>query len=655
MAIQPNKLGYYAEYADQIPNNFKKILLQKEDRYFYYHFGLNPLSLARAAYQALINKKITGSSTINQQLVKILSNHENQRNWKNKIKEAYLAIALETQIDKEEILNMYANTIYLGNSVQGLNSASQLYFNRPANNLTDSQILRLIATIPNPTLNNPFLDKNARLTADLLPYYSGQIDQTEKIETFSNDEIASAKKVFYAYIRDPAMLEIDSLGLCLANSPKICQLTIDKELTAKLRDFLKGNLTVLAKNNTANGAITVIKEPQNELLAIIGTPDPTVDAYGYKINMAVQPRPIGSTVKPFIYLQAFARGLRPYTLVDDREYKYIIDSGFALYPKNYDYLYRGIVSLHYALSNSLNVPTVKTLEYVGLNNFYNFLSQDLKFKPIAPLPSYQLGIALGGLEMDLLSLSYYFSIFPNYGWLKPLTVYANNQTINYTSSTPNDYNLDKKIADPQYVQLINKILSDRLTGVEEFGLKSNLNLPAKNYGVKTGTSRDWHDSWTIGYTPDFLVGVWVGNSDNTAMDNISGSLGAGQIWAQAMNYILSSKYNQKTDFNFNLIASYNINGSLDWGLPNEKTASHLNRLLNNDLITNPHNNDVFLWSKNTQIILRASQKADWQINNRPAGQGTEVIFSPSAPGTYAIFAQAKNTTSSIKIIFNQPI
>jgi penicillin-binding protein 1C len=264
-------------------------------------------------------------------------------------------------------------------------------------------------------------------------------------------------------------------------------LTIDKELTEKLRDIVKRNIDNLKFKNAKNAALVVIKLPENELLSLIGSPNPESIEEGYKINMLEQPRPIGSTIKPFIYLESFEKGLRPYTLVEDREYKYITALGFPLYPKNFDYKYRGEVNLHYALSNSLNVPAVKVLEYVGLEDFYNFLKKDLGLEPVQDLDNYQLGIALGSLEMSLLDLAKYFTIFPNSGILKELKISSNSL------SSP-----EKEVAKPEYIQLVNKILNDRKTGVEQFGLKSELNLFQENYALKTGTSRNFKDSWIIG-------------------------------------------------------------------------------------------------------------------------------------------------------------
>ena len=381
----------------------------------------------------------------------------------------------------------------------------------------------------------------------------------------------------------------------------------------------------------------IIKLPENELLTLIGSPDPNSFEEGYQINMLKEPRPIGSTIKPFIYLKSFEKGLRPYTLIDDREYKYITAIGFPLYPKNFDYKYRGEVSLHYALSNSLNVPSVKVLEYVGLKEFYNFLEQDLEFKPIQNLENYQLGIALGALEMNLFNLAEYFTIFPNEGILKGVKIY------------PDKAISEKQIAQLEYIQLINKILNDRKTGIEQFGLKSDLNLFQKNYALKTGTSRNFRDSWVMGYTPDFLVGVWVGNSDNSPMNKISGQIGAGRIWGEIMELLLNSEYNKKTPFEFNLLKEFYNESSIEYGLADDNYEKALNNLKEEDsaLILKPHQGDAFLLEKNTKIILTAKKSVKWFINDKFLEEGEKIFFNPKKIGDYQIKAESPNNFQEI--------
>lgn len=626
-----NQKGYFSRYLDKIPPRFKELLIKKEDKYFYYHFGFNPWSLSQAILGRLGFGQRKASSTISQQLVKILLGKELKRNLKNKIIESFYTLALEIFQSKEGILKMYANSVYLGNQAQGITEASQLYFGVAPDLLTDGQILQLLATISSPSGNNPAKEKNEEIAKSLAQRLRLDTENLTIMNSTSVEENMEKNSHF------------NDLSFELSNfvdNKKNYQLTIDKDLTEKIREIVKRNIDELKLKGAKNAAVVVIKLPENEILALIGSPDPKLSEEGYKINMLNEPRPIGSTIKPFIYLEAFERGLRPYTLVEDREYKYITAIGFPLYPKNFDWKYRGEVNLHYALSNSLNVPAVKVLEYIGLEDFYKFLEKDLEFKPVQDLGNYQLGIALGSLEMSLLDLAKYFTIFPNNGTLKELKIFKED----------GNQSSEKIISKPEYIQLINKILNDRKTGIEQFGLKSELNLFQENYALKTGTSRD---SWTIGYTPDFLVGVWVGNADNSSSYEVSGQLGAGSIWAEIMNLILNSDYNKKTPFKFNLIKEFQNGENIEYGLKGDDYEKNLNILKERDksIILNPHDGDSFLLEKNTKIVLEARKNVKWFINSEFLSDGENVVFVPQKSGQYKIEAEDDDNLKETVTIF----
>jgi len=635
IAILPNSKGYYARYIDSLPNELKNLLINKEDRFFYFHPGFNPVSMTQTALTKIGMAKRKGSSTITQQLVKNLLSHELDRNIKNKILETIYAVALETFHTKEEILTMYANSIYLGNSTQGVEQASQMYFKIPPGLLNQAQILQLLATINSPSTNNPGKQSNKEIAINLgkrLGIDSNDLTFTDQDKVKTNiSEFQSIKTSYF---------EISSFFKNQKNQTS--QSTIDLELTKKVRGIIKRNIDELKVYNANNAAAIVIKMPENEILALVGSPEPDSFEKNYKIDMLHQFRAIGSTIKPLIYLKAFEKNLRPYTLVDDREYKYITAIGLPLYPKNYDLKYRGIISLHYALSNSLNVPSVKVLEWLGLEQFYAFLINDLDFKPIQNLEEYQLGIALGALEMKPIDLAKYFTIFANKGILKNLKII----------DSPNE---EKLIADEKYIQLVNKIISDRKTGIEQFGLKSELNLSQSNYALKTGTSRDFRDSWIVGFTPDFLVLVWVGNADNSPTEKISGQIGAGRIWHEIMELLFNTQYNKKTEFDFNMLYEFDNQGNIEYGLDKDNYEEYKNLLLEEDqsLILLPHQNDTFFLEKNTQIVLRAKESVEWSVDNIYSGTGIEIIFSPTKSGTYIIKAETKTghkETVSVKIL-----
>lgn len=640
IAIMPNSRGYYNIFLENVPDELANVLIQKEDKYFYLHPGFNPFSILRSlgGFIGIYGSK--ASSTISQQLAKILLQNEQNRSLKNKVIEFFYTLIIEIRYTKKEILKMYANSIYLGNSIQGINLASSYYFGINIDTLAKPQLIQLVASIQSPTNDNPLKETNIERAIDTanrlnLNYHRSDFFDTKKVLNFSRQFTFRLKTHF----------EISSF---LSEQPQSCTLTIDSNLTEQLRKIVYKNIMELSGNDAFNAAAIVIKIPENEIIAAIGSPDPDFDFFSYQINMLVQPRQVGSTFKPFIYLKGFEKGLRPYTLVDDREYKYLTAIGFPLYPRNFDYKYNGEVTLHYALANSLNVPTLKVLEYVGLNEFYQFISQKLNFQPPQNLQSYQMGIALGTLEMSLFDLAKYFTIFPNKGHLKDIIVEKSGKC------AKNNFHYVKKIADEKYIQLINKILADRKTSSDQFGYKSNLNLPYNNYALKTGTSRNFKDSWVIGYNPDFLVGVWVGNADVSSMNQLSGQKGAGIIWSEIMQLLFNSEYNKQNHFDFNLIKKYDLNGNDIYGLNDDDFQYKLNILneRNNQLIIFPHDQDVFVFEQGMKISLKSKEKVLWYINEKFMLKEKEFVFTPFEPGVYKIKAQINQKNEEITIYIN---
>jgi membrane carboxypeptidase/penicillin-binding protein PbpC len=369
---------------------------------------------------------------------------------------------------------------------------------------------------------------------------------------------------------------------------------------------------------------------------------------GSQFNMATEPRPIGSTIKPFIYARGFEKGLRPYSLVDDREYRFTVDSGFPLYPKNYDGKYRGIVTLQSALANSLNVPSVKILEYITLEDFYALLSNAMQFQPVNELDSYQYGIALGGLEMDPLTLAHLYTVFPHKGMLKPLTLILDQgQTFHGPMTHVSE---PQRVFDAAHTELVTKILSDRTLGVEQFGLASNLHLSQSNAAVKTGTSRDFHDSWTVGYTPDFVVVAWLGNAENRPLKQITGASGAGSIWNNAMEILFQTPYNAKTPFSYEHATLVAVDDSYAFGLHSDDPIQHQKILLSKDLIIAPQHNDLFSFSPHMEIFLRSHEYVKWYANKKHIGEGQSISFHPEKAGSYTLRAtNTEGESHSIRI------
>lgn len=634
LPLGPNAKGNFATETEKVPPLFETLLLRKEDRYFYYHPGVNPVSMLRGVFVRVGLGTAGGSSTITQQLAKILLGNENERTIRNKVVESVYAVSLELHASKREILTMYEGAAYFGKSRQGVTEASLYFFNKKPTELNESEMLQLITALGNPSTRFPGSRKNDALLNSVAMAVESDLVYNASVRPQVSATKVSLKSSF----------ELRTLGLTC--DP--CDLTIDASLTERIRRTLNRHIELASDANVHNGAVVVIKLPENELLALVGSPNPNALSDGAQLNMAIEPRPIGSTAKPFIYLNAFIKGARPYTLIDDEEYSYKVGNGFAFYPKNFDGKFRGTVTLHNALSNSLNIPAVKTLEYVGLPQFYEFLRGPLGFVSRQPLEQYELGIALGALEMDLLTLSHFFTILPHNGLLKPLTL---EKARLGGFQTPMEKKLigEKRLAGAPYVQLVNKILSDRETAVEQFGLRSNLTLPYKNYALKTGTSRDYHDSWTVGFTPDFLVGVWLGNSDNTAMRELTGQNGAGAVWQDVMTLMYASPYNHDTPLSFDKIKEFTDSGSIEYGLPGDKYEVTRNFLKNPSLILSPHNGDTVELQKGTTIPLKARESVDWFVAGKFLKNGKEVSFSPQSAGKITVEARSEAKTEQVLI------
>lgn len=632
--IEENTKGLYVYPLTTLPNEFKTLLIKKEDRFFYYHLGINPFSTIRALTSYITGNQTGGASTITQQLVKNILLTESERTFWNKSIEALYAVSLELFTTKEEILTMYAHSVFLGNQLQGFESGSRAYFNKSLSETTPVEQITLLATLSHPSTRNPWRTENEA-------YAKALYERLQKDDSFIKPIVTDS----YAF-QHTSDFELQSLGITCTTQ---CMTTLDAMINETLRGILATHTAREYARGARNGAIVVIDPQSGELLALVGSPDPSHIQTGNQINMALEPRPIGSTVKPLIYLKGFIEGLRPYSRVEDREYKYPIATGFSLYPKNFDGKFHGEVTLHEALSNSLNVPTVKVLEFIGLGAFYHFLNETLTFTPIQPYDSYQYGIALGGLEMDLLTLTHYFTVFPRLGTIPPLRVLLTEGTVAKHLPPQSTVTQTLTVAEPPFVALVQAIISDRLTGVNQFGLKSNLNLTIPSYAVKTGTSRDFHDSWVVGYTNDFVVGVWLGNAENEPLEQVTGASGAGAIWHDAMEYLAETPYYSKTELSQKFIRKVPIRDSLEWGLPDDIVEDHETLLLEDRLILTPHEGDTFELTEKTTIPFQARVSAQWSVNGTSLGESNTMDFKPSKPGNYEISA-TDSATGKIEYI-----
>jgi penicillin-binding protein 1C len=627
IAVLPNERGYHSVYLDSVPDQVEAAFLHKEDQWFFWHLGIRPLRIV----QSIISGNPGATSTISQQLVKILLGNEQERTLENKINEALHVFLLELQLSKTEILIWYANVAYFGNQVQGVEYASKYYFDMSAAQLSSLQAAELATTLSSPSARFPGSSENKRL----VKLWEGiSVEETEG----SSENISNTKEL------PPELAIIQSQ--C---SDALCTSYIDQTMNEEVRILMEQAMRSLFDKNALQAAAVVIDIRTQDMPVVIGSIRPNGEIDGDQVMMHIQPRPIGSTLKPFLYAKGFEYGLRPYSLVDDKEYRYVIDSGFAFYPKNYDYSYHGVVDLHYSLSNSLNVPAVKVLEYIGIPEFSAVLD-GIDLHPPHPSQSYQLGLALGGLEMDLVSLATLFTALAGDG-----------SVISVSLGTETSYHglalaplVSQPLVNEQSRQLVNSILSDRLTGVDQFGLKGSLTLPFEHYAVKTGTSRDYHDSWTVGYTPEVVVAVWVGNAANQPMDEISGSAGAGKVWQAIMEYLYATEYISDVSFANDEVVVHEIDGEEYFGLVDDEIDTARYMMIDSDtIILQPHDGDTFALLPNTEILLKSPQEVTWFVNHDNIGVGKMQYFTPLRSGEYVVVAltsEGIEETISIELV-----
>ncbi len=521
---------------DEFPDMLIKATLAAEDSRFYSHNGIDYRGIARAVRDAVIKRRfVSGASTVTQQTIKLYS-EKRSRDFSTKIIEAFTARKLEMFADKETILTAYLNRLPYGNQFTGARAAARGYFGKPLSDLSVAEAA-LLAGLPNkPSRLNPWrnLDEARRRQLWILQRMAdeGYITEVEfasaLVEQLSL--LPGAAQTFQAphFVNLVTDLDSDSVELAEASGHPV-ETTLDLDLQHFVESSAAAELTRLSyesnESNDLQAAVVVIENRTGEVLALTGSRSFFGSRAG-QINGAWTPRSPGSTLKPFTYLLALERGFTASTILADTPIEYVTSTG-TYQPVNFDRRFNGPVSLRRALANSLNVPAVKTLEDIGGSEvLQRLLVEDLQFSTLAKKSSeYGLGLTLGNAEVRLLELSNAYACLARLGVYRPFQL--------TTPSTQQGSVNNTTLFDPSAAWLIADILSDEKARVEAFGFNSPLQLPFRA-AAKTGTSTDFRDNWTIGYTPEFTVGVWVGRFDNRPLNKISGAIGAAPIFHRVM-------------------------------------------------------------------------------------------------------------------------
>ncbi len=533
-----------------IPQNLINATLMAEDQDFFTHPGFDLKGIFRAIIvDVLQGGKVQGASTLTQQFIKnaFLTT---EKTWQRKIKELLLAYQLEKKYSKQEILQMYFNEIPYGSNAYGAEAASQIYFGKSVKNLGLDECALLAAMAKAPTYYSPrgnhqdelILRRNYLLDvmADKGHISQELASQTKKISTLEKvtpryENITAPH--FIMYVKGLLTEKYGQRSVEQGGFKVITTLDVNKQEIAEkaIENQAKRNEEIF---KATNAALVSIDVKTGQILAMVGSKDFFDEEIDGQVNVATRLRQPGSSFKPIVYAAAFEKGYTPDTILFDVETSFgptgIDDEEYI--PQNYNEKFYGPVTIRQALSGSLNVPGVKTLYLTGVNNALN-LAQRIGYTTLVDKSRYGLSLVLGGGEVKLLEHVAAFGVFAREGEKIPTTCILRVKDASGKVLEENDPELfiPQRAIEPQITRLINNILSDNQSRAFVFGENNHLTLPDRPVAAKTGTTNNFRDAWTVGYTPDLVAGVWVGNSRNEAMaDKADGSNVAAPIWQEFM-------------------------------------------------------------------------------------------------------------------------
>jgi penicillin-binding protein 1C len=524
-----------------------------EDANFFAHPGVDPVALVRALYYAVLERDIVaGGSTIPQQLVKMLLLSP-ERTFTRKVNEAVLASEISRTYEKQDILRIYLNEIYYGNFSYGAAAAAETYFKKDVADLTLAEAA-LLAGLPQlPTYYDPYTqqDRAKRRQGIVLGLMveQGVITPQEADAawqeplTYHPVEFNLEAPHFTLYVRQ--QLE-ELLGPAALGAGLRVETTLDPRLQAEAERIVANNVGGLAENNVSNGALVAMRPDTGEILALVGSADFNNVEIDGQVNMALAPRQPGSTIKPLVYLATFEQPGRPLeerwtpgTLIADIREAFPDGANPPYVPENYDGREHGLLPLRQNLGNSYNIPAVRALQQAGIPEFLA-LAQRTGITTLTR-PDYGLSLSLGAGEVPLTEMTSAFAAMGNSGVRRPpvtirkITDSTGNVLCEMGTAQPCQAHAGagEQVLNPVDAFLMTDILSDNEARSAAFGPNSLLRLD-RPAAVKTGTTNDIRDILTIGYTPQLVTGVWVGNADNSPMRNVSGVTGAAPIWNQFM-------------------------------------------------------------------------------------------------------------------------
>jgi 1A family penicillin-binding protein len=533
---------------NELPLTLIQATIAVEDAEFYHHRGFSWKAIFRAALKNLEGDKLYGGSTITQQLVKnaLLTP---ERTWRRKIKEIILSLLVESKFSKDEILQMYLNEVGYGGAAYGVEEAAQLYLNKSVKDLTLAQAALLAGLPASPTTFSPFGShpELAKERQELVLYrmkQEGFITEEERKKAVEETIRLAPQRTdikaphFVMYVKE---ILAEKYGERMVEEGGLeVKTSLDLNLQEEAEKIVKNEVDQLARLHITNGAALVTNPQTGEILAMVGSKDYFDKEIDGNVNVTLSSRQPGSSIKPVNYAVALQNGFTPATILSDTPITYQVAGQPPYSPKNYDNRFHGNIPLRTALASSYNIPAVKVLSAFGVDRMID-LGEKMGITTWTDRSRFGLSLTLGGGEVRMIDMAVIYGTLANLGGridLNPI-LEVKNYKGEILQKAPQEVKKERAL-EPSIAYLLTDILSDNVARTPAFGPNSWLNI--KNHphvAVKTGTTQNLRDNWTIGYTPDFVTVVWVGNNDNSPMSYVaSGVTGASPIWNKIMTFLL---------------------------------------------------------------------------------------------------------------------
>lgn len=541
----------------KIPQDIQQATIAIEDKDFYRHGAVDLRGIARAVYATLVKKDLQGGSTLTQQLVKT-SLLTPERTVQRKVKEVFLSFATEALFSKDQIIEMYLNQVPYGGTAYGVEAAAQTYFGKSAQKLSLAESALLAGLPESPSTYSPFgsrpeLAKNRQEEVLRAMEKEGFITKKQMEQTMNEDlkykQIASDIKAphFVFYVKDLLVKKygakkVEQGGLNVRTS-------LDLDLQNYVQATVSGEIARLKSYKVGNGAALITNPGTGEILAMVGSKDYFNTEEDGNVNVTTALRQPGSSIKPVNYAVGLIKGYTAATPFIDKATCYPQPGQKPYCPKNYDNKYHGILNMRTALGNSINTSAVQMLKMNGIDAMIATASA-MGITTFTDPDRYGLSLTLGGGEVKMTDMATAYGVFANGGYrvdLQPILKITDNKgkVLEEYKPLPSPI-FAKRVLPPGVAYIISHILLDNSARTLAFGPNSELKIGSKPISVKTGTTNDYRDNWTVGYTTKYLVAVWVGNNDNAPMQGlVSGVTGAAPIWNDVMTYLTQ---NEKVPF-----------------------------------------------------------------------------------------------------------